>query len=78
MTIINDPSALRRLAALICERYDRFYKAGMEAMHSLFRHQKLRSGRIDYPVELRVGKRIIERAKHGKKMDPRMAGVSIK
>jgi GT2 family glycosyltransferase len=43
MTILKNPSALTRLAALSRERYDRFYEAGMSAMRSLFRHQKLLS-----------------------------------
>jgi GT2 family glycosyltransferase len=41
MTILKNPSALSRLAALSRERYERFYEAGMHAMRSLFRHQKL-------------------------------------
>ena len=43
MTVFNNPSELRRLAAFSCERYDRFYEAGMNAMRSLSRHQKLTS-----------------------------------
>src|SRR5262249_26922015 len=51
MTIFKKPSELERLAALSRDRYDRFYEAGMNAMRSLFRHQKLLSAKIDSPVD---------------------------
>ena len=52
MTVFNNPSALTRLAMLSRERYDRFYEAGMSAMHSLFQHRKLLSTKMDYPAEI--------------------------
>ena len=44
MTVFNNPSELKTLYRLrVCERYDRFDEAGMNAMRSLSRHQKLTS-----------------------------------
>jgi hypothetical protein len=70
LTILKNPSELRRLAALSRERYDRFYEAGMNAMRSLFRHQKLVSAKIDYPDG--ICSDVIDKAKHAKKQDSAM------
>src|SRR5262249_2627099 len=60
MTIFKKPIELKGLAALSRDRYDRFYEAGINAMCSLFRHQKLLSTKIDsllteYEVPLSMG-----------------------
>jgi GT2 family glycosyltransferase/glycosyltransferase involved in cell wall biosynthesis len=69
MTIFKNPSELTRLAALSRDRYDRFYEAGMNAMRSLFRHQKLLSAKIDSPVD-GICSAVIDGAKHAQNRIP--------
>jgi GT2 family glycosyltransferase/glycosyltransferase involved in cell wall biosynthesis len=67
LTILKNPSALTRLAAVSRERYDRFYEAGMGAMRGLFRHRKLLSAQMDY-VEIGECSAVMDEIKHPEKM----------
>ena len=67
LTILKNPSALTRLAAVSRERYDRFYEAGMGAMRGLFRHRKLLSAQMDY-VEIGECSAVMDEIKRPEKM----------